>query len=127
MLNARLNAKPLYRWVWILFLMLGALSCVSTNELDDARQKYQASGDYASLQMLADHLKKGMSREQTEALLGPPGDTNSEGVYLYGSDRKEFVAENGSNMHVVLVLNFKDLKGSVANELQRWGFEQLGE
>jgi hypothetical protein len=111
----------------MLVFMLGALSCASADGLDDALRKYLASADYASLQVLAGHLKEGMSREQTEALLGPPDDEPSKGVYRYGSDRKEFVKEAGGDMFVCLVLRFRDSKGNVTNGLLDWGFAPHGE
>ena len=77
--------------------------------------------------MLAAHLKKRMSREQTEAPLGPPDDSPVDGQYRNGSDREEFVAAAGGDLSVYLVLGFRDSKGNVTNELQEWGFAPLGE
>ncbi len=90
-------------------------------------QKYRATEDYASLQLLAGRLKTGMSRKQTEALLRSPGHSPTDGVYMYSSDRKEFLAEARAEMRVYLVLYFTDSEDKVTDKLQEWGFEPLGE
>jgi hypothetical protein len=123
--DARPNSK--YQWVCMFVCVLGFLGTVSADGLDDARHKYAANGDHASLQVLASHLKKGMTRAQAEALLGSPDDEPVTGQLRYGTNRKEFVKEDGVEMFVYLVLDFRDSSDEPIDELQGWGFAPLGE
>jgi hypothetical protein len=101
--------------------------CVSNDGLDDARRKYAATADYASLRKLAGHLKEGMSREEVEALLGGAGYSPIDGQCVYGTDREELVEEPGVKWTVYLVLAFRDSRRNATDELQGWGFHPLGE
>lgn len=111
----------------MLILLSGLLSCASTTELDGTLKKYLATGDYASLEILASHLKVGMTREQTETLLGPSNDDPSIGVYRYGTDRKVLDEQTGVYLYVNLVVSFRDFNGKETNELKSWGFGAHGE
>jgi hypothetical protein len=122
-----MNTGPLHRWLLPIVFLIGTASCASAHSIDDARRKYLASGDYASLQYLASHLKKAMTREQAETLLGPPDDEPVSGQCRYGTDRKELVEDQGVEMVVYLVLRFRDSKGNATNGLQDWGFAPHGE
>lgn len=127
MLDARLNIRSLHWWMCAGIVSCWMLGCSSADVLDDPRRRYQESGDYASLQLLAGHLKKGMSRKQTAALLGDSGYAPTDGQYMYGTDRQEFVEEDGVDMHIYLVLSFRDSENKVTKGLQDWGFAPLGE
>ena len=56
--------------------------------MGDASRSYQEHGDHASLQILSEHLRKGMSPQEVETLLGSP-DLEHGGHSVYASDRKE--------------------------------------
>src|SRR4030095_16106972 len=74
---------------WMLLSFVWAAPCADPGALANASRSYQERGDYASLKILAEHLRQGMPRHEVEALLGPPGLEPAGGHSVYGSDRKE--------------------------------------
>ncbi len=70
------------------FLSISVLMC-GCGSVEKASQHYRQHRDYASLNVLSNHLHKGIPRKEVEDLLGEPDYSPTEGQYHYVSDPKD--------------------------------------
>jgi outer membrane protein assembly factor BamE (lipoprotein component of BamABCDE complex) len=55
------------------FAVLALAAATPADELRPAQDSYRERGDYASLRVIAKHLRIGMTRNEVHTLLGEPG------------------------------------------------------
>jgi len=108
-------------------LVLLTGSCALVGEIDDAARSYRSNHDYASLKTIADHLVKGMSKQEVEKLLGLPEEGPSSGIFIYWSDRDEYMEEVNRKVNVALVVYYFPLMGEVTSTLDRWHLGPISE
>ncbi len=117
------------RWLRVFFaivLLLTACACHAQG-LQEASSSYKANRDYASLAVLAAHLRTGMARTDVEALLGEADYSPIEGQYYYSSDRRELAPETGAEEPVGLVVEYRDEQGTLTEQLQQFELGRIGE
>lgn len=110
-----------------LLAFVWAAACADPGALANASRSYQERGDYASLKILAEQLHKGMSRQEVEALFGPPDLEPSGGHSVYSSDRKEHPSWADRELFVALLVEYSDENGKVTDRVQSWDFRPIGE
>lgn len=103
-------------------LLAGATACVSVRQ---ARARYAATQDHASLERLSHRLHPGMTRADVEALLGAPLEHPGNGQYCYLSDREERVGE--FTVPVGLIVNYCDESGRETDRLHSFYFVAVAE
>lgn len=131
----RHNRKLLRPYQYVLFFCLSLLlaSCNrQSDELERASHSYKAHRDYASLEIIHGHLRKGMVRSKVEELLGKADYSPIEGQEYYSSDRweragnvKEQIRQR--NMPVGLVVDYRDEQGELSGRLQSFWLGRIGE
>jgi outer membrane protein assembly factor BamE (lipoprotein component of BamABCDE complex) len=97
----------------------------NADALADASRSYKERGDYASLKIIAAHLRKGMSRQEVEALLGSPDLEPTSSQSYYGSDRREQPDWADRELWVTLVIDYES--GAVTARVQSWEIGPVGE
>lgn len=108
--------------VLLLALLAGTAACIGVRE---ARTRYAATQDFASLKRLSHRLHPGMARAEVEALLGTPLEHPGNGQYCYLSDREERVGE--FTVPVGLVVNYCDGEGRETDRLHSFFFVAVAE
>ncbi|MCI5132581.1 MAG: hypothetical protein D3904_13975 [Candidatus Electrothrix sp. EH2] len=115
---------------FIFIFMLLLTGCNSgTDELEQAGRNYKAHRDYASLEIIHRHLRKGMSRSKVKKLLGESNYSPIEGQEYYSSDRKEAAGRGKEqiSMTVGLVVDYRDEQGELTGQLQTFWLGVIGE
>lgn len=70
-----------------ILLLIASMACRSTAQR--AGDTYKKQRDYKSLEVIYEHLERGMTRDQVESLIGKPDVTPEDGQAYYPSDRTE--------------------------------------
>ncbi|WP_446011740.1 hypothetical protein [Candidatus Electrothrix sp.] len=117
---------------YFLFFCLSLLltGCNSqADELDQASRSYKAHRDYASLEVINGHLRKGMAQSKVEDLLGEADYSPIAGQYYYSSDRSEVAGSGKERMNVTvgLVVEYRDDQGQLTEQLQSFWLGRIRE
>lgn len=131
----RHNRKLLQPYQYVLFFCLSLLlaSCNrQTDELERASRSYKAHRDYASLEIIHRHLRKGMVRSKVEELLGKADYSPIAGQYYYSSDRSERAGSGKEqltqlDMPVGLVVDYRNEQHELTGQLQTFWLGAIGE
>ena len=103
--------------------------------LERAGDSYKLHKDYASLEVLCRHLRKGMERTEVETMLGEPDHSPIEGQYYYSSNQREAKNQRKEqvkmpdvrNMPVGLVVDYRDEQHMLTQRLQTFRLGRIGE
>lgn len=112
--------------LFALFLVLLSTAC-DTQKQQQAARSYKANKDYASLEVLSEHLRKGMTHSEVNSLLGDPDYSPITGQEYYSSDRRAAVEETGAEHPVGLVTDYRDNQGKPTGRLQTFRLVPIGE
>jgi hypothetical protein len=118
------------RWLHVFFFaaLLTVCAC-HAKELQEASISYKTNKDYASLAVLAAHLRKGMARTEVEALLGEADYSPIEGQDYYSSGRREHKGSGKEQitLPVGLVADYRDEQDRLTKQLQTFWLGRIGE
>jgi hypothetical protein len=95
--------------------------------LENASKSYKSDRNYRSLEILNKNILKGMPRKEVERLLGEPDYSPVDGLYYYSSNHAELSKEQGREVTVGLVVDYRDKKGVVTDTLQDFRMGPIGE
>ncbi len=105
-----------------------------SEQLKQASRSYKAQRDYASLETIHRHLRKGMARSKIEELLGEPDYSPVEGQEYYSSDRRETAGSGKEkeqvkqiDMPVGLIVDYRDEQRKLTRQLQTFRLGRIGE
>jgi len=110
----------------LLLLLLLSTAC-DTRKPQQAVSSYKANKDYASLEVLYEHLRKGMTHSEVKALLGEPDYSPITGQEYYSSDQRAAAEETGVEDPVGLVTDYRDEQGKPTGWLQTFRLVPIGE
>jgi len=108
--------------------LLGAIcfaGSANADALADASRSYKEHGDYASLKLIAAHLREGMSRQEVEKLLGPPDLEPTSSQSYYSSDRREQPDWADRELWVTLVIAYDG--DAITARVESWLLGPVGE
>jgi hypothetical protein len=116
---------PLFLLMLSIVLLTGG--CTNLSSMENAGVSYRQNKDYASLEHVCNKLFKGMRREEVERFLGEPEYSPIDGQYYYSSDKSEYSEEQGREVAVGLVIDYRDDLGKVTGELQEYWLGPIAE
>ena len=122
----RTIAAPLLLTV---LLVAGLVGCAASR-LEEAAAEYRGTRDHDSLKYLAGQMHKGMPRAEVERLLGPPDYSPTDGQDYYSSDKRARIEQDeGLDLEITLglVVDYRDPRGRVTEQLQGLRFGPIGE
>jgi outer membrane protein assembly factor BamE (lipoprotein component of BamABCDE complex) len=112
--------------VMLISVFVACLACAGT--IDQASASYKRNRDFVSLEKITHRLRKGMTLAQVQDLLGPEDSSPTDGVYIYSSDRRQFLKDIGREATVVLIVEFRIENGAKeTSKLQSWEIMPIGE
>lgn len=120
----------------LLFIVLMGITCTDctgrdqkSEQVEQAGSSYRTQKDYTSLELISKHLHRGMPRSEVEELLGKADYSPIEGQEYYSSDRREAVGSGKERMSftVGLVVEYRDERGELTGQLQRFWLGRIGE
>lgn len=117
-----------YRISYILLMtaiLLGCSAGLLSLENDSARYKHNKG--YTSLETICNSFYKGMPRTEVEHLLGEPDYSPINGQYYYSSDRSVYLEDQGREVSVGLVVDYRDMNGKITETLQEFWLGPIGE
>lgn len=114
--------------LFLVFLLLVGCN-TQAQELEPASRSYKAHRDYASLEVISRHLRKGMERSSVEELLGEADYSPIEGQEYYSSDRREAVRHGKQEVQIPvgLMIDYRDEQGRVGEQVQKFRLGRIGE
>lgn len=95
--------------------------------LDEASAKYKRNKDYPSLEAITATFTQGTPRKEVERLLGEPDYSPTEGQYYYSSNRSEHAKDQGRDVTVGLIVDYRTQDGKVTDSLQKFSLGPIGE
>ncbi len=100
-----------------------------SEQLKQASRSYKAQRDYASLEVLSTHLRKGMACSKVEDLLGQADYSPVAGQYYYSSDRRETVHQGKEQVSIPvgMVVDCRNEQGELTDQLQTFRLGRIGE
>ncbi len=127
-----------YQYVLFFCISLLLTGCAQepeqSEQLKQAGRSYKAQRDYASLETVHRHLRKGMARSKMEELLGEPDYSPVEGQEYYSSDRRETAGSGKEkeqvkqiDMPVGLIVDYRDEQGELTGQVQTFRLGRIGE
>lgn len=116
--------RRLYRVLLTAFLF----GChADLSPIESAGVEYRHDRNYRSLEIIYKGLSPGMPRREIERLLGEADYLPGGGQYYYSSDRSVYVEEQGREVTVGLVVDYRDKNGAVTERLQEFWLGPIGE
>lgn len=117
---------------FLLFVGFSVLAgCAITDpqppEVIAASERYNATRDVDSLELLSKTIEQGMSREQVESLVGEPDHVPVEGQAVYASNKRVPLGDTGLTGVVALILSYTDVEFVVRDTVQSISFKPIGE
>ena len=125
--NRKFRLQPPFLLFIVLLLLVGCNT--QAQELASASRRYKAHRDYASLEVISRHLRKGMAQTEVEELLGEADYSPLAGQYYYSSDRRETAQHGKKEMQIPvgLIIDYQDEQGRVTKRVQTFQLGQIGE
>jgi outer membrane protein assembly factor BamE (lipoprotein component of BamABCDE complex) len=114
----------------IQLLLVGAflVSCAtSLSSIEKASANYKQDRDYTSLEIIYKNLSKGMQRKEVERLLGEPDYSPIDGQYYYSSNRSAYAEDQGREVAIGVVVDYRDRNGDITEKLQEFWLGPIGE
>ena len=120
------NLKSRISFAFMLIVLLS--SCAATNSsVETASAEFKQYKSYDNLQILHERLFIGMHQSEVIRLLGEPDYSPIEGQYYYSTDRYEYYEEQDREVPVGLVVDYRDEKGIVTENLHEFWLGKIGE
>jgi hypothetical protein len=107
-----------------LVLLLTAGGGTQAQGLDQAVSSYKARKDAASLEIIYQHLHKGMPRAKVEGLLGEADYSPIDGQEYYASQQ---AGPDQDKAGPTLVVDYRDAQGEVTDALHGFWLGDVGE
>jgi outer membrane protein assembly factor BamE (lipoprotein component of BamABCDE complex) len=107
----------------IQLLLVGAFLVSCATSLSSIEK---ASANY-SLEIIYKNLSKGMQRKEVERLLGEPDYSPIDGQYYYSSNRSAYAEDQGREVAIGVVVDYRDRNGDITEKLQEFWLGPIGE
>jgi len=111
---------------YFLFLTISSIAIAGV-ELENASIDYKQNVSYKSLSIITNHLSEGMRKSEVEKLLGDADYSPTDGLFYYSSDKREISEISGRKTIIGLVIDYRNSKGEVTEELQNFKLGFIGE
>lgn len=115
------------RAIGLAALVLLLTACAGSTTLQAASEKYKTERDYHSLQVIYQHLEKGMPKAEVDRLLGKPDYSPTDGQYYYSSDKREYSDVQKRAIVVGLIVDYHNEDFEVTDKLQEYSLGPIGE
>ncbi|MCP4114126.1 MAG: hypothetical protein GY737_01770 [Desulfobacteraceae bacterium] len=113
---------------YLLFITVLLVGCsASLSSIEDASAKYKLDKGYKSLEILYNNFYKGMQRKEVERLLGEPDYSPINGQYYYSSAQSVYSEDQKREVVVGLVIDYRDINGTITESLQNFWIGPIGE
>ena len=104
-------------------LLLSACDSGLSTEVRQAREQYQQTQDYASLEVLHQQLEKGMQQGAVQSLLGEAVYSPIEGVDYYPAGKAGMTQQASLG----LVVEYINEQGEATQQVQQFWLGEVGE
>ena len=112
----------------ILFITVALVGCsLGLSSMEMAGEHYRQNRDFMSLEAIYNSFDKGMGRAEVERLLGEPDYSPIDGQYYYSSDRSVYSDDQGKDVNLGLVVDYRDMNGEITDRLHEFWLGPIGE
>ncbi len=104
------------------------ISCAApVLQVETAIDEYKQYRSYDSLMVIHEELYVGMYQSEVIRFLGEPDYSSVEGQFYYSTDRYEYSEEQGREVVVGLVVDYRNEKGKITEKLRNFWVGKIGE